>query len=164
MLGPIGSAVLPFIERQTSKVYIYIEVGTIYKCLFRVTVVSDASTVEICGALKNIVACAAGYCDGLQMGDNTKAAAIRFILTNISHQSVDPFFLLQPCFLVFARTIPHFLSSLPSGFFLSSFPFGFSLSSPKFFLSSFPFVFSFIIFFSFTSFFCSYSICCICLG
>jgi len=135
MLGPIGSAVLPFIERQTSKVYIYIEVGTIYKCLFRVTVVSDASTVEICGALKNIVACAAGYCDGLQMGDNTKAAAIRFILTNISHQSV---FLLQLCFLVFARTIPHFLSSLPSGFFLSSFPFGFFLSSPNFFLSYFP--------------------------
>ena len=135
---------------------------TIYKCLFRVTVVSDASTVEICGALKNIVACAAGYCDGLQMGDNTKAAAIRFILTNMNHQPVDPFFLLQPCFLAFARTIPHFLSSFHSGFLLlsfpfgfflasfpfgflpASFPFGFFLSSPNFYLSYFPLQFSFL--------------------
>ena len=43
----------------------------------RVTVVSETQIVEICGALKNIVACAAGFCDGLKMGDNTKAATIR---------------------------------------------------------------------------------------
>jgi len=42
-----------------------------------VTVVEDAYTVEICGALKNIVACAAGICQGLGQGDNTKAAVIR---------------------------------------------------------------------------------------
>ncbi|XP_019411970.1 PREDICTED: glycerol-3-phosphate dehydrogenase [NAD(+)], cytoplasmic [Crocodylus porosus] len=44
---------------------------------FRITVVQDADTVEICGALKNVVAVGAGFCDGLGFGDNTKAAVIR---------------------------------------------------------------------------------------
>ncbi|GAB1609383.1 glycerol-3-phosphate dehydrogenase [NAD(+)], cytoplasmic-like [Argonauta hians] len=44
---------------------------------FRIGQVSDCETVEICGALKNIVAVGAGIADGLGYGDNTKAAVIR---------------------------------------------------------------------------------------
>jgi glycerol-3-phosphate dehydrogenase (NAD+) len=50
---------------------------------FRINVVEDANTVELCGALKNIVACAAGFSDGLGYGDNTKAAIIRLGLVEI---------------------------------------------------------------------------------
>lgn len=44
---------------------------------FRITVVPDKEVVEACGALKNIVAIGAGFCEGLGMGDNTRAAVIR---------------------------------------------------------------------------------------
>lgn len=44
---------------------------------FRIVVVKDAEVVESCGALKNIVAVGAGFCDGSNFGDNTKAAVIR---------------------------------------------------------------------------------------
>ena len=37
----------------------------------------DASTVEYCGALKNIVAVGAGLCDGLGASSSSKAALLR---------------------------------------------------------------------------------------
>lgn len=62
---------------------------------FRVYTSSDVAGVELGGALKNVIAIAAGICDGLGFGDNTKAALITRGLAEITRLGVamgaDPF-------------------------------------------------------------------------
>ena len=58
-----------------------IEVSKIVQALFstnkfRVYTNQDLIGVEICGSAKNVIAIAAGFCDGFGYGDNTKSALI----------------------------------------------------------------------------------------
>lgn len=55
---------------------------------FRVYTSPDMLGIEVGGALKNVIALAAGVCDGLGFGDNTKAALITRGITEMSRLGV----------------------------------------------------------------------------
>ncbi|KAF7117040.1 hypothetical protein RHSIM_RhsimUnG0005500 [Rhododendron simsii] len=51
---------------------------------FMVSACQDVEGVELCGTLKNVVAIAAGFVDGLEMGNNTKARQLFLDTTMLS--------------------------------------------------------------------------------
>lgn len=71
---------------KTRETAVYIQNIFMSKC-FRVYISSDILGIELGGALKNVIALAAGIADGLGYGDNTKAALITRGISEISRLS-----------------------------------------------------------------------------
>ncbi|ELR15400.1 glycerol-3-phosphate dehydrogenase (soluble) [Acanthamoeba castellanii str. Neff] len=71
--GGFSEATIGYKDRQAGEVWRKL----FHNPTFRINTVDDVAGVEVCGALKNVVALGAGFCDGLGLSSNTKAAVIR---------------------------------------------------------------------------------------
>ncbi|KAL6061784.1 glycerol-3-phosphate dehydrogenase, partial [Balamuthia mandrillaris] len=72
--GELSEATIGFREEvETAKVWQKL----FNTSTFRINIIEDVAGVELCGALKNIVAIGAGFCDGLGLSPNSKVAIIR---------------------------------------------------------------------------------------
>ncbi|KAK4684775.1 glycerol-3-phosphate dehydrogenase (NAD+), partial [Tremellales sp. Uapishka_1] len=63
---------------------------------FKVQLIDDVAGVSLCGALKNIVAVGAGFIDGLQWGNNSKAAVMRIGLIEMKQFCLEFFDDVKP--------------------------------------------------------------------
>lgn len=63
----------------------YVLKQAFHRTYFHVRVIEDVIGASIAGALKNVVACAAGFVEGAGWGDNAKAAVMRIGIKEIIH-------------------------------------------------------------------------------
>ena len=84
LAGSAAAAVVAFTDRTIAE-----RLQTVFSSVpFRVYTNTDVVGCEIAGALKNVVAIAAGMADGLGTGDNTRAAVITRGLAELSRLGV----------------------------------------------------------------------------
>ena len=83
-LGVPTSLVAACVDKKVAQ---YIQDELISPTL-RVYIHDDVTGVEIGGALKNVIALCCGICDGLELGDNTKAALMTRGLTEVARLGV----------------------------------------------------------------------------
>lgn len=58
---------------------------------FRISLINEVDAVQVFGAIKNVIALGAGFCDAMEMGNNTKAALIRIGLLE-THRFASKYF------------------------------------------------------------------------
>src|SRR5207244_2786120 len=73
---------------------------------FRVYTNSDVLGCEVGAALKNVIAIAAGVCDGIGFGDNTKGALLTRGLAESARHGVEMPITQQVCALLFEGREP----------------------------------------------------------